>query len=139
MLIYALFSQCVPSALSAGFGRKKLIQTSLPGLVSCLLSQNVTENARDEKTKGWVWLQITLFPPKKRQNSNLFSLQHLAHFFSEEKSGNGKKKLSEQFQKIFQPLHTNLDVKKVSFFIKSCSIIMSILLSIEKLAFYFYF
>ena len=52
-----------------------------------------------------------------------------------------KKKLSEQFPKIFQPLHTNLDVKKVSFFIKSCSIIMSTLLSKEKtskLAFYLF-
>ena len=52
MLICALFSQCVPSPLSAGFGRKILIQTSLLGLISCLFAQNVTENARDEKTKG---------------------------------------------------------------------------------------
>ena len=141
MLIYALFSQCVPSALSAGFGRKKLIQTSLPGLVSCLFAQNMTKNARYEKTKGWVWLQITLCPQKKRQNSNLFSLRHSAHFFFRRKIRKWKKKLSDQFLKIFQPLHTNLDVKKVSFFIKSCSIIMSTLLSKEKtskLAFYLF-
>ena len=134
MLIYALFSQCVPSALSAGFGRKKLIQTSLPGLVSCLLSQNVTENARDEKTKGWVWLQITLFPPKKRQNSNLFSLRHLAHFFSEEKSGNGKKSSVNNFPRYFSLYIQILTYKKVSVFIKSWSIIVSTLLSIEKTA-----
>ena len=118
MLIYALFSQCEPSLLSAGFGRKKLIQTSLPGLISCLFTQNVTENARDEKTKGWVWLQITLFPPKKRQNSNLFSLRHLAHFFFQKKNQEMEKKLSEQFPKIFQPLHTNLDLKKGKRFYK---------------------
>ena len=118
MLIYALFRQCVPSALSAGFGRKKLIQTSLPGLVSCLFAQNMTKNARYEKTKGWVWLQITLCPQKKRQNSNLFSLRHSAHFFFRRKIRKWKKKLSEQFPKIFQPLHTNLDLKKGKRFYK---------------------
>ena len=118
MLIYALFSQCEQSLLSAGFGRKKLIQTSLPGLISCLFTQNVTENARDEKTKGWVWLQITLCPPKKAAKFKFVFITTFCSPFFQKKNQEMEKKLSEQFPKIFQPLHTNLDLKKGKLFCK---------------------
>jgi len=55
---------------------------------------------------------------KKAAKFKFVFITTFGSLFSEEKSGNGKKKLSDQFPKIFQPLHTNLDLKKGKRFYK---------------------